>query len=67
VLGSINLIVTRDEARRAWTRHVMIAASSAVIVGAVLWVTWASQHDSLRLLGPRLTQVIDDVRMAFRP
>jgi hypothetical protein len=45
----------------------MIAASSAVIVGAVLWVTWASQHDSLRLLGPRLTQVIDDVRMAFRP
>lgn len=67
VLGVVNVITTREEARRTWIRHVMIAASSAVIVGAILWITWAYEHDPLRLLGPGLTQFIDDVRMAFRP
>ena len=67
VLGVVNTITTREEARRKWIRHVMIAASSAVIVGAILWITWAYEHDSLRLLGPGLTQFIDDARMSFRP
>ena len=67
VLGAVNTIRTRAELRRAWTRHVMIGASTLVIVGAILWVTWAYQNDSLRWLGPQLTQIIDDVRLAFRP
>ena len=66
VLGAVNLITTRAQARRRRTRHIMIATSSAIIVGSVLWITWAYQHDSLRLLGPRLTKLIDDVRLAFR-
>ncbi len=67
VLGSVNLITTRAQARRRLSRHIMIAVSSAVIVGSILWVTWAYQNDSLRLLGPRLTEMIDDLRKAFRP
>lgn len=67
MLGAVNLIRTRAEARRLWTRHVMIGASSLVIVSAILWITWAYQDDSLRWLGPQLTQLIDDVRLAFRP
>ncbi len=67
VLGAVNLISTRAQARRRRTRHILIASSSAIIVGSILWITWAYQHDSLRLLGPRLTQMIDDVRLAFRP
>lgn len=67
VLGAVNVITTRAEARRMWTRHVMIAASSLVIVSAILWITWAYQDDSLRWLGPQLTQLIEDVRLAFRP
>ncbi len=67
VLGAVNLITTRAQARHRRTRHIMIATSSAIIVGSILWITWAYQHDSLRLLGPRLTQIIDDVRLAFRP
>ena len=66
VLGAINLITTRAQARRRRTRHIMISASSAIIVGSILWITWAYQHDSLRLLGPHLTTLIDDVRLAFR-
>ncbi len=67
VLGAVNMISTRAQARRRRARHSMIATSSAIIVGSILWITWAYQHDSLRLLGPRLTQIIDDVRLAFRP
>jgi uncharacterized protein involved in exopolysaccharide biosynthesis len=67
VLGAVNLITTRAQARRAWTRHAMIAGSSLVIVCAILWITWAYQNDPLRLLGPGLTGLIDDVRLAFRP
>ncbi|MEO6710286.1 MAG: hypothetical protein ABI054_11920 [Planctomycetota bacterium] len=67
VLGAVNLITTREQKRRNLIRHAMIAGSSAVIVSAILWITWAWQHDSLRLLGPGLTQLIDDVRKWFRP
>jgi len=67
VLGAVNLIMTREQKRRNLIRHAMIAGSSAVIVSAILWITWAWQHDSPRLLGPGLTQLIDDVRKWFRP
>ncbi len=40
VLGSIGVIVTRAEERRARSRRMVLGLSSAVILGGVAWVTW---------------------------
>jgi len=40
VLGAVNAIVTRAEARRARARRTLVGLSSAILLGSVLWVTW---------------------------
>lgn len=65
VLGAINGIVTRQEARRRMARRIMIASSSMIMIGAILWVTWAYKNQP-RMLGHELTQLIDGFREQFR-
>ena len=61
VLGAVNRIVTHGEARRTLLRRAVVGASTLVLVGTILWVTWAYQYRPA-LLGPRVTQLIDDLR-----
>ncbi|HVS11740.1 MAG TPA: Wzz/FepE/Etk N-terminal domain-containing protein [Planctomycetota bacterium] len=61
VLGAINRIVTRGEARSALLQRAVGGTSTLVLVGTILWVTWAYQTRPA-LLGPRVTQLIDDLR-----
>jgi uncharacterized protein involved in exopolysaccharide biosynthesis len=61
VLGAVNRIVTRGEARSALLRRAVVGTSTLVLVGTILWVTWAYQTRPA-LLGPRVTQLIDDLR-----
>jgi succinoglycan biosynthesis transport protein ExoP len=61
VLGAINRIVTRGEARSALLRRAVVGTSTLVLVGTILWVTWAYQVRPA-LLGPRVTRLIDDLR-----
>ena len=51
VLGTINAIVTRAEARRLRARRTIVGLSSAIVLGSVLWITWIwySQPDRLPL------------------
>jgi uncharacterized protein involved in exopolysaccharide biosynthesis len=65
VLGAVNAIVTREEARRASARKLMVTASTLILAGAIVWVTWAYES-SPSLLGSELTRFIDDLRMQFR-
>lgn len=65
VLGAVNTIVTREEARRLSTRKLMVTTSTLILVGAIAWVTWAYEN-SPSLLGSELTRFIDDLRMQFR-
>jgi uncharacterized protein involved in exopolysaccharide biosynthesis len=65
VLGVVNAIVTRDEARRRVVRSVVVTSSTLILVGAIVWVTWAYEN-SPRLLGSELTRFIDDLRSQFR-
>ncbi len=61
VLGVVNGIVTREEARRMAARKLMVTASTLVLVVAIVWVTWAYEN-SPSLLGSELTRFIDDLR-----
>jgi hypothetical protein len=61
VLGAINRIVTRGEQRSALLRRAVVGTSTLVLVGTILWVTWAYQTRPA-LLGPRVTRLIDDLR-----
>lgn len=65
VLGAVNTIVTRAEARRILLRKVVIVSSCLVLIGAILFVTlaWRDRPD---LLGPELREIIDDIRSEFR-
>ena len=65
VLGVVNAIVTRDEARKRGARQMTVAASTLILVVAVLWVTWAYEN-SPRLLGSELTRFIDDLKSNLR-
>lgn len=51
VLGAVNAIVTRAEARRLRARRTLVGLSSAVVVGSILWVTvtWSLSPDQLPL------------------
>lgn len=65
VLGTVNRIVTRGESRRLRLRRAVVGTSTLLIVGAILWVTWAYAKKP-SMLGTDLTQLIDDVRAGFR-
>lgn len=65
VLGAVNRIVTRGEARHTAIRRAMIGTSTAILVASILWVTWAYENKP-RLLGPRLTQMIDGLSEGMR-
>ncbi|MCC6407309.1 MAG: hypothetical protein IT453_09090 [Planctomycetes bacterium] len=41
VLGAVNEIVTRTELRNRTVRRAAVGLASIVLIGAVLWVTWA--------------------------
>ncbi len=65
VLGAINVIRTRDQARLQILRRFLTAASAALVIGSILWVTWAYSQRK-HLLAPRLVETIDNVRKEFR-
>jgi uncharacterized protein involved in exopolysaccharide biosynthesis len=65
VLGVVNAIVTREEARRRTMRSIAVSFSTLILAAAIYWVTWAYDN-SPRLLGSELTRLIDDLRSQFR-
>jgi len=65
VLGAVNSIVTRAESRRRMARRLAVGTSSLLMIGAILWVTWAYKNKPL-MLGPQVTQLIEDLREQFR-
>ncbi len=64
VLGSINTIVTRKEARWNRMRRSIVGLASVVILAGIGWMTymWANNPESLPV---PLTQAIADIRMKF--
>ena len=65
VLGSIDTIVTRREARLAGARRAIVGMSTAAVLGAVAFVTWAWARDP-DLLSPDLRAKIEVFRSNFR-
>ena len=65
VLGTVNQIVTRKEARLVAARRVTVALASLLIVGGVSFVTWAWAKNP-ELLSPDLREKIETVRSKFR-
>jgi hypothetical protein len=65
VLGAVNVIVTRAEARRVRMRRALVGVSTALLVGSIFWVTWAYENDP-RSLGAGLTGFIDQLREQLR-
>ena len=49
VLGSVNVIVTRAEARKARARRTVVGLSSAIVMFCILWLTWTWSTDPDRL------------------
>lgn len=62
ILGVINAIVTRAEARRARTARMMTAVSTLVILGGLVWFTWAWAKRP-EMLPTAVRGAIDDLRM----
>lgn len=65
VLGMVNRIVTRRESRRLALQRVTIAASCLMLVGVILWVTWAWKVRP-SLLDPAIIEAIEGLRSNFR-
>jgi len=65
VLGVVNTVVTRREARAMLGRRTMVVSSTLILAGVIFWVTWAYEEQP-RLLGPQLTHFIDGMRMELR-
>ena len=65
VLGAINSIVTREEARRLSTRKLMVTTSTLILVGGHR-LGHLGLRESPSLLGSELTRFIDDLRLQFR-
>jgi uncharacterized protein involved in exopolysaccharide biosynthesis len=65
VLGAINQIVTLPERRARSFRSGLAGASTLILAGGILWVTWAYRSRP-HLLGPELTGLLDDVRGKLR-
>ena len=64
VLGSINTIVTRREARLRAARRTLVAVSSIVVIGSLVFVTWA-WASAPELLSPDLREKIEVLRSKF--
>jgi capsular polysaccharide biosynthesis protein len=65
VLGAINTVVTRAEARRLRFMRLIIGTSCFLIIGFILLLTW-TWSSMPELLPPNWLQVIDDLRANFR-
>ena len=65
VLGSIGRIVTRREARRASARRMLVGMTSAALLGAVIFVTWAWKTNP-DLLSWDVREKIELLRDQFR-
>ncbi|MFN0008289.1 MAG: hypothetical protein ACKVXR_10300 [Planctomycetota bacterium] len=65
VLGNINSIVTRREARLRRTRRLLVGATSFLLLGSLGFVTWAWSAESA-LLSPALRNAIEDLRSALK-
>ena len=65
VLGAINKIVTRGESRKRVVQRLTIGVSSALLIGMILWITWAWKERP-DLLDPGLIQSIEELRTQFR-
>jgi capsular polysaccharide biosynthesis protein len=64
VLGSINTIVTRRQLRLRSAKRVAVGLSSLVVIGSVVFVTWA-WASAPELLSPGLREKIELVRSKF--
>lgn len=64
VLGVISPIVTRVQRRRRRLRRFLVGSTSLVLIGVVLFVTWAWSNDS-NMLGDRLNDSIETFRGLF--
>lgn len=64
VLGCVNTIVTRNEARRKAVTRFLFGFSSAVVIGSIFFVTWAWAENP-ELLSPQVRDAIDSVRRAL--
>jgi capsular polysaccharide biosynthesis protein len=65
VLGNINTIVTRREARLRALKRALVGVSSAVFIGSVFFVTWAWAKNP-DLLSPDVRGKIEELRSRFR-
>lgn len=65
VLGTINSIITRREARMRAARRTAVGLSSAAVILSVVFVTWAWQNHPT-LLSQELRDTIEDLRSQFR-
>jgi len=65
VLGNINSIVTRREAKIRRTRRLAVGAASFLLLGSLSFVTWAWSAESA-LLSPSLRNAIEDLRSALK-
>lgn len=65
VLGSINRIVTRREERMRSARRVLVGVSSLLLIGSVVFVTWAWAQ-SPELLSTGVREKIELLRAKFR-
>jgi capsular polysaccharide biosynthesis protein len=65
VLGTINSIITRREARMRTARRTAVGLSSAVVIASIVFVTWAWQNHPT-LLSQELRDTIEDLRSQFR-
>lgn len=65
VLGNINSIVTRREARLRRTRRLLVGATSFLLLGSLGFITWAWSAESA-LLSPTVRDAIEDLRSALK-
>jgi hypothetical protein len=65
VLGAVDRIMTRSEARARALKRGAAGLSGLAIAGAVSFVTWAWANDA-QLLSPDLRQAIEVLREALR-
>ena len=65
VLGSINTIITRRELRLASARRILVGTSSILLIGSVVFVTWAWAK-SPELLSTTVREKIELFRSKFR-
>lgn len=65
VLGTINTIVTRRQRRLHATKRIVVGLSSLVVIGTILFVTWAWATNA-QLLSVEVRNAIEHARSKFR-